>query len=109
MRKRREEYFRGKVCVTCQGSDNLELDHIDPEHKISHRIWSWTKAKREAELAKCQPMCHTCHKKKSDEAQLKPVCSRGHDKEITGRDTNGSCAECRRENHRRYRRLGLKK
>lgn len=29
--------------------------------KINHRVWSWAEARREAELAKCQILCHDCH------------------------------------------------
>lgn len=70
-RRRRAEWFAGKVCVTCGGRDNLELDHKDPATKISHRIWSWSANRRIAELAKCQPLCRECHAKKSVTEVLK--------------------------------------
>lgn len=63
--KRRREYFDGKVCVKCQSPYELELDHINPATKVHHCIWSWSKPRREAELAKCQPLCHDCHVTKS--------------------------------------------
>lgn len=62
MADRRAEYFDGKKCVKCGTTEDLELHHRNPEDKTSHRIWSWTKEKREAELAKCDPMCNCCHK-----------------------------------------------
>jgi hypothetical protein len=65
MRKRREEFFNNKVCVNCESSENLELDHIDPDIKIDHKIWSWSKARREEELTKCQVLCYICHLDKS--------------------------------------------
>lgn len=65
MRKRREEYFKDKVCEFCGSSDRLELDHKDRSTKVSHRIWSWSKERREAELAKCRPLCYDCHTRKS--------------------------------------------
>ena len=61
MKKRRETFFNDKECVNCGSTDDLELDHIDPALKESHRIWSWSQVRREAELAKCQVLCHDCH------------------------------------------------
>jgi 5-methylcytosine-specific restriction endonuclease McrA len=62
---RRAEYFTGKNCVNCDSTEQLELDHIDRTVKIDHKIWSWSKARREAELVKCQILCKECHKKKT--------------------------------------------
>lgn len=28
---------------------------------MSHKIWSWTAERRNAELAKCKVKCHRCH------------------------------------------------
>lgn len=65
MASRRSEWFADKVCAKCGSKENLELDHIDPSQKTDHKIWSWSKDRREAELAKCQPLCHDCHAKKT--------------------------------------------
>lgn len=62
---RRKEFFKNKSCVSCGSIEKLELDHINPEEKISHRIWSWTESKRIEELKKCQILCHLCHKTKT--------------------------------------------
>jgi 5-methylcytosine-specific restriction endonuclease McrA len=62
---RRLEYFKDKKCVKCDSTEDLQLDHIDPKTKISHRIWSWSKKRREEELKKCQPLCKKCHTDKS--------------------------------------------
>jgi hypothetical protein len=48
-------------CVKCGSWNNLNVDHIDPKLKVSHRIWSWSKERREIELAKCQVLCEPCH------------------------------------------------
>jgi hypothetical protein len=56
-------------CALCGSRRNLEVDHVDPEKKVSHRVWSWSKERRDAELAKCQVLCGRCHKKKSVEYQ----------------------------------------
>ena len=65
MRRRRDQYFSGKSCSSCGSVENLELDHIDPSGKVSHRIWSWSDARRSEELAKCQVLCSACHDLKS--------------------------------------------
>jgi hypothetical protein len=44
----------------------LELDHKDHRQKVSHTIWSWSMERRDAELAKCQVLCHDCHLDKTN-------------------------------------------
>ena len=70
MANRRAAYFEDKSCVRCGSVEELRLDHIDPKEKVSHRIWSWKKERREAELAKCQVLCEPCHKEKTREDLL---------------------------------------
>lgn len=65
MAERRRSFFQDKKCSICASSDNLELDHIDPLTKVSHRIWSWSQPRREAEIAKCRIVCKPCHDVKS--------------------------------------------
>jgi len=65
--RRRAEYFIDKSCVVCGSTDRLELDHVDPAMKVSHSIWSWSKGRRDAELAKCQILCKTHHQIKTKE------------------------------------------
>jgi hypothetical protein len=43
----------------------MELDHVDPSQKVDHRIWSWSKARMDVEVAKCQVLCYDCHLAKS--------------------------------------------
>ncbi len=66
--KRREDWFKENgPCVRCGSVDRLELDHVDPSIKEKtwhHALWSWRQEKREAELAKCQALCYSCHKAK---------------------------------------------
>lgn len=65
-RKRRDAWFaENGPCVDCRSWEQLELDHIDPTLKVDHKIWSWARARREAELAKCVARCQPCHAKKS--------------------------------------------
>jgi 5-methylcytosine-specific restriction endonuclease McrA len=59
--ERRAAFFNGKVCVRCGSTEDLQLDHIDPAQKVTHNIWSWSQARRDAEIAKCQVLCKACH------------------------------------------------
>lgn len=76
--RRRAEWFTDKACVFCDSTTNLELDHIDPLDKIDHKVWSWTKMRREAELAKCRALCKACHKQRSDEQLRAGTLTREH-------------------------------
>src|SRR5690348_7168168 len=65
-KRRRDEWFAGKCCVICGSTDRLEADHIDPSTKDPQlkkgtSLWSWSDKRREAELAKCQVLCHEHH------------------------------------------------
>jgi 5-methylcytosine-specific restriction endonuclease McrA len=51
----------GGQCVQCGSTEALQVDHIHPETKESSRIWSWSQARRQAELVKCQVLCYYCH------------------------------------------------
>ena len=52
-------------CVKCGSWENLEVDHIDPAEKVHHALWSWSQARRDVELAKCQVLCHDHHLEKT--------------------------------------------
>lgn len=52
-------------CAECGATEKLEVDHIDPRQKVSHNLWSWSEARRNAELAKCQVLCEDCHMAKT--------------------------------------------
>lgn len=57
----------GGMCKLCGAVDNLEFDHIDPQTKVESisKLWSHAKEIIEAELAKCQLLCKSCHLSKS--------------------------------------------
>lgn len=77
--RQRAAWFADKVCAHCGSREELELDHIDPALKVSHKIFGWAPARRDAELAKCQPLCHRCHKVKTKaQRRLKDACGKGH-------------------------------
>lgn len=59
--KRRADFFSGKYCKFCGSMNDLELHHLEPELKISNHIWSWSREKRELEIAKCIVLCYNCH------------------------------------------------
>jgi hypothetical protein len=66
VRRRREAWLAANgPCRRCGSSERLEVDHVDPTAKTSHRIWSWSAERREAELRKCQVLCRACHKEKT--------------------------------------------
>jgi len=61
MKRRRNEFFAGKKCLHCGSTLDLEIHHRDPVEKESHRIWSWSQGRRDAELKKCDVLCSICH------------------------------------------------
>lgn len=70
LKKRRASWLRDNgPCRRCGSTANLEVDHIDPAMKVHHRVWSWARDRREAELRKCQVLCHRCHKAKTNREQ----------------------------------------
>lgn len=76
---RRAEWLRGKVCEWCGTTENLEIDHTDPDTKEIRVSSLWGMApdnpKRIAELAKCQVLCSHHHDVKSAlELSLKGTC-----------------------------------
>jgi 5-methylcytosine-specific restriction endonuclease McrA len=79
------------MCVVCKAKENLEVDHTDPTQKLSHRLWSWTQERREAELAKCQVLCEECHKNKTA-ASYNPI-KHGTNSAYTGLKCR--CLACR--------------
>ena len=94
--RRRAAFFEGKCCVRCGSTERLELDHIDPKLKVSHNVWSWSEAKRSAEIAKCQVLCHDCHLQKTGEDF--GWGSRPHGTLTSYKRYGCRCAECRAAN-----------
>jgi len=70
---RRAKFFDGKSCVRCNSTKKLELDHINPETKVSHHIWSWSKVRQDEEIRKCQVLCRLCHIEKTREEITVPL------------------------------------
>lgn len=76
LHRRRQAWAEGKRCHFCGDEidpDHYHVHHLDPDLKVSHRIWSWSQARLEAELAKCRPACPDCHRQYSVADQIKPL------------------------------------
>lgn len=70
MKDARKKWFtENGPCKKCGSEESLELDHINPEEKVAHTVWSWTPMRRELELAKCQVLCRKCHREKTSGRQ----------------------------------------
>jgi 5-methylcytosine-specific restriction endonuclease McrA len=66
VKKRRDTWLKENgPCVVCGSWENLEVDHEDPQKKVTHRVFSWSKERREEELSKCRALCYDCHKEKT--------------------------------------------
>ena len=61
--RRRDEYLAryGNKCGRCGSQDNLEFHHRNRDEKVSHKIWTFSIQRIEAELAKCDLLCMKCH------------------------------------------------
>ena len=93
-RLRREWLLVNGPCRSCGSWENLEVDHVDPKEKEQHRVWTWSKTRREAELAKCQPLCIDCHRAKTINEAVHPAWNHG----LTGYRYGCKCEICRQAN-----------
>lgn len=94
---RRAQWLDGRQCVDCGSTDALELDHVIGE-KVSHRMWSWSQPRLQAELDKCVVRCADCHHARHAEER------RTHG--IGGYQRGCRCDTCRAakaEKNRQYR------
>ena len=71
MRENRAHYvgLMGGKCVKCGTTENLEVDHINPEDKTLRISSMWLRKHDRImeELDKCQLLCGDCHKQKTRE------------------------------------------
>jgi 5-methylcytosine-specific restriction endonuclease McrA len=108
MKRRRDAWFAEHgPCAKCKSFIDLELDHVDPKHKISHTVWSWADERRLAELSKCQALCKPCHKAKTLEAyQAITHCPKGHVYDSSNTKIHKGthhCRTCERDGAKRRR------
>jgi len=94
---RRREYVDGQVCAKCGSDERLELHHLDKTTKVSHRIWTWSRDRIEAELAKCEWWCRNCHEKHHAAEQR-------YDWDVCGTRVGYNKRGCRCERCKRWRR-----
>jgi 5-methylcytosine-specific restriction endonuclease McrA len=80
-------------CARCGSDEDPEVDHVDPSTKVTHVVWTWSRVRREAELAKCQVLCRRCHVEKTT-AQREPRWQHG----LTGYRYGCKCEVCRQAN-----------
>lgn len=104
--QRRAEWFAGKSCAWCGSAEELQLDHVDPATKVSHRIWSWSDSRRNAELAKCQVLCRPCHEQKAISMLESPSMAQAfrHGTGASYLKRHCKCVACRAWNSERVRR-----
>lgn len=80
-------------CRHCGSSRKLEVDHVDPSTKKYNptKLWSLSDQRREAELAKCQVLCHACHAVKTAAEKARPITHAT----TTGYRRGCRCGACR--------------
>lgn len=97
------EHLGGK-CARCGTTDQLEVDHINPADKTHNiaKVWSYSKEKFWAEIAKCQVLCTECHKNKTREDRGE--CPHGMHRYQRHGCRCDTCVTITREYHREYKR-----
>ncbi len=102
LKERRRKWLANKGCVVCGSVEELEIDHINPDTKVSHKIWSWAAERRAEELEKCQVLCVDCHREKTSAWRA----TLAHDlEEMHGTCTGYTKFRCRCEECREWKRL----
>jgi hypothetical protein len=104
MRKRRSDWLEENgPCRQCGSSVDLEVDHVDRRTKVSHRIWSWSAARRAEELAKCQVLCSVCHLAKTTQENSAEVVHGTNSGYVRYRCRCRECKDAHAERNRRHR------
>lgn len=92
---RREKYLKDKGCAkkdeTCEG--DLQVDHIDPSQKWTHRFWSYSWEKIEAEMKKCQILCASHHYRKTA-ADIRKMKQKAHGTQAGYDKWRCRCEQC---------------
>jgi 5-methylcytosine-specific restriction endonuclease McrA len=80
-------------CAQCGSDEGVQVDHMDPDKKVSHRIWSWREERRLEELAKCQVLCRPCHNEKTSRERGAP--EHGTNARYTSKKYYCRCQPCK--------------
>lgn len=96
----------GGMCVDCKTTEQLEFDHADAKTKSFNisKIWNYSQAKLDLELAKCVLRCKSCHLLKTRKHDAGAV---EHGGGLSGK-RNCKCELCRKrkaEWTKEYRRV----
>ena len=60
--QRRQQWLQENgPCRRCQSWHDLQVHHREQDQKTTHRIWTFSAARRAKELATCEPLCKACH------------------------------------------------
>lgn len=92
-RRRREWLLANGPCKGCGSWQALEVDHIEPGTKRFTVNFERGRKANEAELAKCQVLCHDCHAIKTKAERKVPV--HDHGTRAMYRQKGCRCDECR--------------
>lgn len=99
-RRRRVWFERNGPCVRCGAWEDLQVDHIEPAQKVDHKVWSWSRERREYELGKCQVLCVECHKAKT---WVEREASHGSRRRYANGCRCNLCRQAKREDNARRR------
>jgi len=94
--RRRAEFFAGKRCVDCGATEDLQLSAREPDTIVRSAIWSWSKTRREALLARCEVCCGECQRRKLSEKRAQHGTRRRYEKGCR-------CEQCKAAKARRNR------
>lgn len=67
IKSRRLEWVKANgPCVDCGATDNLQVTFTDIKARTTHRVWSWSDARRKEALKSCVVCCRKCSTKRRD-------------------------------------------
>ena len=96
---RRAAWFKDKACIKCGSKESLENHHRDRATKVASAVWSWSQARRNAELEKCDVMCKRCHREITSEQNIQdfstPLIEKKHGTDNTYNRHHCRCELCK--------------
>ncbi len=104
-RVRAEWFTEHGPCVRCGSWENLEIDHKERNVKVNHKVWFWSKERRDEELSKCQVLCHSCHVLRHTIEMMTQI--EHNPKGRYWRPSRCKCIKCRPELHVKWLKMKL--